>query len=126
MRPFKASPYGRSSSPKEKIGRSACQRVLDRFDEFRALVDALEAVGLEYAACGGLDVAIPARPRATLDVDLLVVPAEQFERAREVGRRLGYRIETQALVIRRDGIERYRLSNPTQRRVTCSRSISCS
>jgi hypothetical protein len=28
--------------------------VLDLFDEFRALVGALEAAGVEYAVCGGL------------------------------------------------------------------------
>lgn len=85
--------------------------MLDLFDEFRALVDALELAGVEYAVCGGLAVAIHAHPRATLDVDLLV-PAEQLDRAREVARRLGYLIETESLVIRKGVIEMVRLSKP--------------
>jgi hypothetical protein len=85
--------------------------VLDLFDEFRALVAALDAAGVAYAVCGGLAVAIHAHPRATMDVDLLV-PREQLERTREVVRQLGYRIETEALIIRKGVIELYRLSKP--------------
>jgi hypothetical protein len=56
--------------------------VLDLLEEFRGLVEALEAAGVEFAVCGGLAVAIHARPRATLDVDLLL-PVDQVDEARE-------------------------------------------
>ncbi len=46
--------------------------MLDLFDEFVALVDALEKARLPYAVCGGLAMAIHGLPRATIDVDLLV------------------------------------------------------
>jgi hypothetical protein len=85
--------------------------VLDLLDEFRALVAALDAAGVEYAVCGGLAVAIHAHPRATLDVDLLL-PAEQIERAREVARGLGYLLDAGRLVIRSGVIEVVRLSKP--------------
>lgn len=67
--------------------------MLDLLNEFRALVQALEAEGAPFAVCGGLAVAIHARPRATLDVDLLV-PPEALEPVRAVARRLGYGFET--------------------------------
>jgi hypothetical protein len=85
--------------------------VLDLLDEFRALVAALDAAGVEYAVCGGLAVAIHTRPRATLDVDLLL-PADEVERAREVARRLGYALDAGRLVIRSGVIELERLSKP--------------
>ena len=85
--------------------------VLDLADEFRALVDGLEAARVDFAVCGGLAFAIHARPRATVDVDLLL-PIEEIERAKQVARDRGYRIEAGPLVIRKDVIEIHRLSKP--------------
>ena len=62
----------------------------DLLDEFRGLVAALEEAGVDFAVCGGLAVAVHARPRATLDIDLLL-PRDQLEGARDVALRLGYR-----------------------------------
>jgi len=85
--------------------------VLDLFEEFRMLVAALTAAGVEFAVCGGLAMAVHARPRATLDVDLLL-PREVLEPAKEVARGLGYTIDTGPLVIRKHVIEIERLSKP--------------
>ena len=85
--------------------------MLDLVDEFRALLDGLERVRVDYAVCGGLAFAIHARPRATIDVDLLL-PIEEVERAKQVAREQGYRIEAGPLVIRKDVIEIHRLSKP--------------
>jgi hypothetical protein len=85
--------------------------VLDLLEEFRNLVEALDTARVEFAVCGGLAVAIHARPRATLDVDLLL-PREQVDAARRVARGLGYSIEAGPLAVRRDVIELHRLSKP--------------
>jgi hypothetical protein len=85
--------------------------MLDLVDEFRALLDGLERGGVDYAVCGGLAFAIHARPRATIDVDLLL-PIEEVERAKQVAREQGYRIEAGPLQIRKDVIEIHRLSKP--------------
>jgi hypothetical protein len=85
--------------------------VLDLIDEFRALVEALEAAGVEFAVCGGLAVAIHARPRATIDVDLLL-PRDQLERARQIAREQGYRIEAGPMIVRPGAVEMHRLSKP--------------
>ena len=74
-------------------------------------MSALEAADVEFAVCGGLAVAIHAHPRATLDVDLLL-PRDQIDPAREVARRLGYQIETGAMVLRRNVVEMFRLPKP--------------
>ena len=85
--------------------------MLDLVDELCALVRALDAEGVEFAVCGGLAVAVHARPRATVDVDLLV-PLEQIGGAREIAQRLGYRLDAGALVLRKGVIEIHRLSKP--------------
>lgn len=85
--------------------------MLDLLDEFRALIAALEKARVEFAVCGGLAVAVHARPRATLDIDLLL-PREQLARAVEVARGLGYRIEAGNMVVRKDVVEIHRLSKP--------------
>jgi hypothetical protein len=85
--------------------------MLDLLQEFRSLLDAFERAGVECAVCGGLAVAIHARPRATQDVDLLVADAD-LERAKEVARRLGYVIEAGPLLLRPGVVEIHRLSKP--------------
>jgi hypothetical protein len=40
--------------------------------EFRAVVAALDDMGVPFAICGGLAMSIHAHPRATIDIDLLV------------------------------------------------------
>ncbi len=47
----------------------------DLFQSFRAVVAALDEARIPFAVCGGLAMSIHARPRATIDIDLLV-PAE--------------------------------------------------
>ena len=85
--------------------------MLDLVDEFRALLEGLERGSVDYAVCGGLAFAIHARPRATIDVDLLL-PIEEVERAKQVAREQGYRIEAGPFVVRKDVIEIHRLSKP--------------
>src|SRR5262245_34824707 len=44
------------------------------FEEFRVIVSALAAARVPYAVCGGIAMSIHARPRATIDIDLLAPP----------------------------------------------------
>lgn len=46
----------------------------DLFESFRDVVAALGAASVPFAVCGGLAVSIHARPRATVDIDLLAPP----------------------------------------------------
>jgi hypothetical protein len=45
------------------------------YQEFRTVVAALGAARVPYAVCGGIAMSIHARPRATVDIDLLAPPA---------------------------------------------------
>jgi hypothetical protein len=60
------------------------------FEEFRAIVAALAEASVPFAVCGGLAMSIHARPRATIDVDLLV-PAEAIAALVDALAPLGYR-----------------------------------
>ncbi|HET8575601.1 MAG TPA: hypothetical protein VFO18_00775, partial [Methylomirabilota bacterium] len=49
-------------------------RIPNLFEEFRAVVAALDRAAVRFAVCGGLAMFIHARPRATVDIDLLAPP----------------------------------------------------
>ncbi len=85
--------------------------MLDLIDELRALAAALEERGVAFAVCGGLAVAVHLRARATVDVDLLV-PADALGSAKQVARRLGYRIEAGRMHFAAGAVEIHRLSKP--------------
>jgi len=64
---------------------------MDLYDEFTALLGALEAKQVDYAVCGGLAMAIHGLPRATIDVDLLI-PQAALGMAVACANDLGYTI----------------------------------
>lgn len=83
--------------------------VLDLFDEFKALVAELEKSNIDYALCGGLAMAVYGLARATIDIDILIRPAD-FERARELGRKLGYVVDAAPISFHSGDIEIRRIS----------------
>lgn len=81
---------------------------LGLFDELTALLSLLEAEGVRYAVAGAVALAIHGVPRATADIDLLVLP-EELERARSVARRRGFTLEALPMKFS-DGMEVRRLN----------------
>lgn len=57
--------------------------------ELKKLSQKLDQAGIEYALCGGLAVAIYAKPRATLDIDIMIEP-DFLEETRKAIQGLGY------------------------------------
>jgi hypothetical protein len=66
--------------------------MLDLFDEFNKVVTLLAKRNIDYALCGGLALAVYGIPRATIDIDLLIMP-EAFEEVVKLARELGYKKE---------------------------------
>ena len=62
------------------------------FEELVAVVQALETAGIDYALVGGLAVGVWGAPRATKDIDLLVMPSD-VRRAKECLHPHGYTLE---------------------------------
>src|SRR5436190_23461211 len=60
--------------------------------EFKSITEALNAAGIEYAVCGGWAMAIHGLPRATIDIDLLVL-ADDLARILKAANELGYDVE---------------------------------
>jgi hypothetical protein len=83
--------------------------MLDLFDEFVALVSALETAQLPYAVCGGLAMAIHGLPRATVDVDLLV-PRDAADSVLKLAGGLGYTIPAQPMTFAGGAVEILRVT----------------
>ena len=83
--------------------------MLDLYEEFKSIVSALEEQSIDYAVCGGLAMAVHGLPRATVDIDLLIL-AEHLEKAKTVVRKLGYTIEAQPMTFSKGSVEIRRLS----------------
>ncbi|NNJ24906.1 nucleotidyltransferase [Alienimonas chondri] len=76
---------------------------LDIYNEFFAVVHALEAASVPYCVVGGLAVSLLARPRATEDIDLLTLP-ESVEAAAEVIESVGYFESAQPWTFSQSGV----------------------
>ena len=83
--------------------------MLDLYDEFTSIVSSLEEHGIDYAVCGGLAMAVHGLPRATVDIDLLILEAS-LEEAKSVVHSLGYTVEAQPMTFHKGAIEIRRLS----------------
>lgn len=83
--------------------------MFDLYEEFKSIVSALQVQGIDYAVCGGLAMAVHGLPRATVDIDLLILD-ESLEEAKAVVRSLGYTIEAQPMTFHKGAIEIRRLS----------------
>ena len=70
--------------------------MLDLEAELDAIIDAIERGRIEYAICGGLAMAVHGRPRATIDIDLLIREPDE-ERIYEAVEPLGFRIKAKPM-----------------------------
>src|SRR5689334_19280774 len=83
--------------------------MLDIYDEFLKLVERLEGLGIDYALCGGLALAVHGFPRATIDIDLLVL-SESVNQIFSLANELGYTIRGKDLSLARGVVEIRRVS----------------
>jgi hypothetical protein len=70
--------------------------MLDLEAELDAIIGALGRAGIEYAVCGGIAMAIHGKPRATIDIDLLIQPGDE-ERVYQAVEPLGFRIKAKPM-----------------------------
>ncbi len=64
----------------------------DIFEEFQKLIARINEQNIEYAVCGGWALAIHGVPRATVDIDLLVL-SEDLSKVWKIAEDLGYSVE---------------------------------
>lgn len=82
---------------------------MDLYEEFAAIVAALEAGNADYAICGGMAMAIHGFPRATVDVDLLV-PRGAVAHVLASARELGYTVPANPMSFADGAVEIRRVS----------------
>ena len=83
--------------------------MFDLEEELRALRDAFAKSEVEYALCGGLAVGVHGFPRATVDIDILIL-SESEPRVRDLARMRGYVIEARPMSFSRGATEIRRIS----------------
>src|SRR5882762_10084525 len=87
--------------------------MLDLYDELRSLIAALDQHEIDYALCGGIALAIYDRPRATVDIDLLIA-ADSLAAVVEVAKALEYTVRGLDMTFANDAIEIRRVSKIDQ------------
>ena len=87
------------------------------YDELRNLIAELDRKDIEYALCGGIAMAIHGHPRATIDIDMLILPESLPDTLRVAGD-LGYDIRGLDMSFGKDLIEMRRVSKIDRARKT--------
>jgi hypothetical protein len=83
--------------------------MFDLYDEFRKLIAALDEQQIDYALCGGIAMAVYDRPRATVDIDLLIL-AESLDGVMTIATALDYTIRGLEMTFSTGAIEIRRVS----------------
>lgn len=78
-------------------------------EEFKSITKALNDAGIEYAVCGGWAMAIHGLPRATIDIDLLVL-ADELDSVWAIAKENGYNVDGLPLHFADGAIEIRRIS----------------
>lgn len=83
--------------------------MFDLEEELAQLRDRLLDAGIEYALCGGLALGIHGHPRATVDVDILILPSDE-QRVEAFAGKLGYTIKARPMSFSNEATESRRIS----------------
>jgi len=82
---------------------------MDLLEELKKLTQKLDQSGIDYALCGGLALAIYAKPRATLDIDIMVQP-DDFSETEKEAKELGYTMSSAMMEFSDGAVKLQRLS----------------
>ncbi len=85
--------------------------MLSLYDELKGLTLALAASGIDYAVCGGLAMAIHVLPRATIDIDLLIL-TDNLESVLQIARARGFTLSAKPMTFAQGKVEIRRVSKP--------------
>lgn len=83
--------------------------MFDLYEELRKIILLLDTHHLDYALCGGLALAVYDRPRATADIDLLIL-ADSLDDVLSIAQSIGYTIRGKDMSFADGGIDIRRVS----------------
>ncbi len=81
---------------------------MDLLIELKKLIEAFDNNNIDYALCGGLALAVYARPRATLDIDIMVEP-DVLNTVKKIVGTLGYKIPAKPMSFEDGAVQIHRV-----------------
>jgi hypothetical protein len=82
---------------------------MDLLLELKNLIKAFDKHKIDYALCGGLALAVYARPRATLDIDIMVEP-DLLGRVKQIVENLGFNVPAEPMSFKDGAIQIHRMT----------------
>ena len=82
---------------------------MDLLDELKNLALKLDQKRIDYALCGGLAIAIYAKPRATLDIDIMV-DQDFLSEAKAAAQELGFSVGAMPMEFKGGAVKIHRLT----------------
>ncbi|OGP83238.1 MAG: hypothetical protein A2V87_00240 [Deltaproteobacteria bacterium RBG_16_58_17] len=82
---------------------------MDLLEELKKLSLKLDQAGIDYALCGGLAIAIYAKPRATLDIDIMIDPAF-LSKTKKATQELGFTLSSAPMEFQDGAVKIHRLT----------------
>ncbi len=82
---------------------------MDLLEELKNLSGKLNQAGIDYALCGGLALAIYARPRATLDIDMMV-DSSSLSQIKQAAEELGFAFNAVPMAFHGGAVQMHRLT----------------
>lgn len=82
---------------------------MDLLIELKQLIEAFDKNNIDYALCGGLALAVYARPRATLDIDIMIDP-DLLNTVKKVVETLGFTIPAKPMSFKDGAVQIHRMT----------------
>jgi acetolactate synthase regulatory subunit len=82
---------------------------MDLLIELKNLIETFDKNKIEYALCGGLALAVYARPRATLDIDIMVEP-ELLDKIKQIVENFGFNIRSAPMSFKGGAVQIHRMT----------------
>lgn len=82
---------------------------MDLLEELKNLAQKLDQKGIDYALCGGLAIAVYAKPRATLDIDIMVAP-DFLSETKTMAQELGFAMSAMPMEFKGGAVKIHRLT----------------
>ncbi len=82
---------------------------MDLLIELKNIVEAFDKNEIDYALCGGLALAVYARPRATLDIDIMVEP-DLLDKIKQTAENIGFSIPAAPMSFKGGAVQIHRMT----------------
>lgn len=82
---------------------------MNLLEELKKLSLKLDQEGIDYALCGGLAIAIYAKPRATLDIDIMIDP-DFLSETKKAAQELGFTLSSVPMEFKDGAVKIHRLT----------------